>query len=277
MTKRISSLFIFLFLFGLKSLIAQVTIAPTMLFLNEQNRFGTVVVMNGSDEVQEISIEFPFGYPVTNDEGKLQMVYNDSSDIAQKRGLHNAIKGFPKNFSLQPGQRQVVRLTVRPQNFTDGMYWSRIRTTSVPQTAAVGEAEEGEITTEITYKFEQVTTLFYKHGNLNTGIDIKEVHANNHEENIDVVANVSRTGNAPFLGSIYLTVSDQEGNTVVEKKISTSIYFDYKQVFTVSKEELKPGNYEAQVRFVSRRNDVSPEDIVAMDKPVNQSINFSVE
>ena len=258
-------------------MVAQVTIAPTMLFLDEQSRFGTVVVMNGSDEVQEISVEFPFGYPVTNNEGELKMVYDDSSDIAQQSGIHNAIKGFPKNFSLQPGQRQVVRLTVRPQDFTNGMYWSRIRTTSTPQTAAVGEAEEGEITTEITYKFEQVTTLFYKHGNLTTGINVKDVHANATENNIDVVANVSRTGNAPFLGSIYLAVNDQEGNKIVEKKVSTSIYFDYKQVFSVSKEELKAGKYEAQIRFVSQRNDVSPEDIVAMDEPVSQSVNFNVE
>lgn len=264
-----------LFIFCLKGAVAQITIAPIMLFLDEQNRFGTVMVMNGSEQVQEVSIEFPFGYPITDEQGQTQMVYDDST-TAEEWGISDAIRGFPQNFTLQPGERQVVRLTIRPQEFQDGMYWSRIRTTSSPQSPPVGETEDDEITTQITYKFEQVTTVFYKHGDVNTGLEIKDVTAEQNSEKVEIITDVTRTGNAPFLGSIELMVKDQQGNTVEEKRTSTSIYFDYRQVFELNGNDLSPGEYEAEIAFISQRNDIPRSDLVQMD-PISESINFTVQ
>lgn len=276
MARKISSLvFFLLFIFCLKGAVAQITIAPIMLFLDEQNRFGTLMVMNGSEEVQEVSIEFPFGYPVTDQQGQTQMVYNDST-TAEKWGISDVIRGFPQNFTLQPGERQVIRLTIRPQQFQDGMYWSRIRTTSNPQSPPVGEAEDDEITTQITYKFEQVTTVFYKHGNVETGLEIKDITAEQNGDAIEIISDVNRTGNAPFLGSIKLRVRDQQGNTIAERETSTSIYFDYRQVFELNETDLSPGKYEAEIAFISQRNDIPRSDLIQMD-PVTESIYFTVE
>lgn len=276
MAKKISSAVLFLLLIlCVKSAVAQITIAPIMLFLDEQNRFGTLTVMNGSEQVQEVSIEFPFGYPVTTEEGNIEMVYNDST-TAEEWGISEAIRGFPQNFTLQPGQRQVVRLTIRPREFQDGMYWSRIRTTSSPQSPPVGETSEDEITTQITYKFEQITTVFYKHGDVNTGLDIKNINAEQNSDTVEIITDVTRTGNAPFLGSIELTVRDSQGNIVNEQRTSTSIYFDYRQVFELNGSDLSPGNYEAEIAFISERNDVPRSDLVQMD-PITRSTNFTVE
>lgn len=222
-------------------------------------------------------MEFPFGYPVTDKEGDVNMVYDDSA-VAEKWGISDAIRGFPTNFTLQPGQRQVVRLTVRPkQDFRDGMYWSRIRTTSTPQAPAIGEAEDEEITTQITYKFEQVTAVFYKHGEVNTGIEVRDFKTNHSsEDTLSFIVDVERTGNAPFLGSIILNVVDSQGNTIIEKRTSTSIYFDYRQVFEVSKSGLEQKDYSAEIRFISQRPDVPKSDLVQME-PVTRVINFSLK
>ena len=267
--------FLFLLLFGvfLTSAKAQITIAPTMVFVDQQERFGSFLVLNGSDQAQEVSIEFPFGYPVTNSEGNIEMVYDDSSR-AQKFGISNLVKGFPQNFVLQPGQRQVVRMTVRPKDFSDGTYWTRIKTTSSAQNPAVGEETDEGITAQITYKFEQVTTLFYKHGNTNTGIEIQNFTRQNSADNFEFIADVQRSGNSPFLGSIILTITDSDGNTVVEKRTSTSIYFDYRQVFEVAQDELENGEYTAEITFETQRPDVPSDDIIQME-PVSQSISFT--
>lgn len=276
MARKLSSLiFLLLFIFCLKGAVAQITIAPIMLFLDEENRFGTVMVMNGSEQVQEVSIEFPFGYPITDQRGQTQMVYDDST-TAEEWGISDVIRGFPQNFTLEPGERQVVRLTVRPKDFQDGMYWSRIRTTSNPQSPPVGETADDEITTQITYKFEQVTSVFYKHGNVNTGIEIENITTEQNSEEVEIITDVTRTGNAPFLGSIELTVKDQQGNTIAEKRTSTSIYFDYRQIFKLNGSELSPGEYEAEIAFVSQRNDIPRTDLVQMD-PIRESINFTVK
>jgi hypothetical protein len=267
--------FIFLLLFGvfLTGAKAQITIAPTMVFIDQQERFGSFLVLNGSDQAQEVSIDFPFGYPTTNNEGNVEMVYDDSSR-AQQYGISNLVKGFPQNFVLQPGQRQTVRMTIRPKDFSDGTYWTRIKTTSSAQNPAVGEETEDGITAQITYKFEQVTTLFYKHGDTNTGIKIQEFSHQNSEDNFEFIADVNRSGNSPFLGSIILTISDNDGNTVVEKRTSTSIYFNYRQVFEVARDELQNGEYTAEITFETQRPDVPSENIVQME-PVSQSISFT--
>ncbi len=268
-------LFIFLLLFTLSTTgaKAQITIAPTMVFIDQQERFGSFLVLNGSDQAQEVSIEFPFGYPTTNNDGNVEMVYDDSSR-AQEYGISNLVKGFPQNFVLQPGQRQTVRMTVRPKDFSDGTYWTRIRTTSSAQNPAVGEESDDEITAQINYRFEQVTTLFYKHGDTNTGIDIQNFTHQNSEDNFEFITDVSRAGNSPFLGSIILTISDSNGNTIVEKRTSTSIYFDYRQVFEVAQDELENGEYTAEITFETQRSDVPSDNIIQME-PVSQSISFT--
>ena len=257
--------------------VAQITIAPTMVFIDQQNRFGTFLVLNGSDEPQEVSVEFPFGYPITSEEGNIQMVYDDSTS-AEEYGLNNHVRGFPRNFVLQPGQRQVVRVTIRPGNFSNGTYWTRIRTTSTPQTPAIAEQTDDEIRAQITYKFEQVTTLFYKHGQTNTGIEFRDLthHVNEEEGNHEFIADVSREGNSPFIGSILLEIFDADGGKVLERMTSTSIYFDYRQVFDVPAESLEGGDYRAEITFRTQRPDVPRDKIIQME-PVTRSLSFSVE
>lgn len=273
--KKISILFILFFGLVLAKAMGQITIAPTMVIIDQQNRFGTFLVLNGSDQPQEVSIEFPFAYPVTNEQGDIQMVYEDST-TAEQYSISNVVRGFPQNFVIQPGQRQVVRLTLRPGNFDDGTYWTRIKTTSNAQSPPVGEETSEEITAQITYKLEQVTTLFYKHGDTSTGIELHNFTHRDTEDAIQFIADVERTGNSPFLGSISLTLTGADGNTVVDRVTSTSIYFDYRQVFEVSKEDLESGTYDVQITFKTERPDVSQQKIVQME-PVSRSITFTKE
>ena len=273
--KKLLFTFLLIFTFLLAGVQAQITIAPTMVFIDQQNRFGSFLVLNGSDQPQEISIEFPFGYPVTSEDGNIQMVYDDST-MAEEYGLGELVRGFPQNFVLQPGERQTVRLTIRPKDFSDGMYWTRIRTISNAQNPPIGSASDEEITAQITYKFEQVTTLFYKHGETTTGIEIHNFTQRDAGNQIEFVADVSRTGNSAFLGSIILQVMDAEGNLVAERLASTSIYFDYRQIFEIPKTDLEDGRYNAQITFETQRPDVPKENIVQME-PVSRSISFSKE
>ncbi len=246
-----------------------------MVFIDQQNRFGNFLVLNGSDQAQEVSIEFPFGYPATNAEGDVQMIYDDSTK-AEQFGISNLVKGFPQSFVLQPGQRQVVRLTVRPEDFSDGTYWTRIKVTSNAQNPPIGEETDDEITAQITYKFEQITTLFYKHGKTNTGIEINDFTHRKSDNTIIFLADVSRSGNSPFLGSINLNILDSEGNSILTRSATTSIYFDYRQTFDIPKENLEEGEYTAEISFESQRPDVARENIIQME-PVTNSISFSRE
>ena len=109
---------------------AQVTISPTSLFIDSKSKFATLLIMNGSEVAQEVKLSWEFGYPKTDEDGNIGMVYND----VKEEELHSAagwIRGFPKSFVLEAGARQIVRITARaPRGLADGTYWSRLKTTS---------------------------------------------------------------------------------------------------------------------------------------------------
>ena len=245
---------------------AQVTIAPTNLFIEDNSRFGTYLVINGSNETQEIAIEFFFGYSIANEEG-LRSIVEDDSAMAANHSVSQFVRAFPQNFTLAPGQRQVVRLRINaPQTLEDGTYWSRIKTSSVPETPPLELQNTENVSASVSIRVEQITGLYFKKGNVNTGIEINELSAAPDEDNdnIVVLANIDRTGNSPFLGSITTTISNQNGEVVRRGFVSTTIYFS-----TVVRQELElgdlpEGQYTVSMQFESARTDVSENEIVQM-------------
>jgi len=246
----------------LPSVYGQVTIAPTSLFIDSQRRFETLLIMNTSPSAQEVKLSWEFGYPKTDDEGNIGIIYRDEEEAA----LHSAadwIRGFPKNFILEPGARQTIRITVKaPRNLAAGTYWSRLKTTSSAVSPPVGSGEAGGISAQINFKFNQVTSVFYKNGDLSTGIQITGVRENVEDQFVRIFADYIKSGNSPFLGAMDVIIFDVTGAAVKEDKIFVSIYYDGKRRFDLDASDLPLGSYDYEVRFSSGRTDVPDSDIV---------------
>jgi len=254
---------------------AQVTIAPTTLFLDNHNKFGTFLVLNGSNQTQEVSIDFMFGYPASDSLGHTVMMYGDTLDAA-RYSIAKDMRGFPRTFTLAPQQRQVVRLTVRPRSDRDdGMYWTRIKTTSNPATQAIGETSQNGVTAQINFRFEQITAAFYKKGKVTTGLDFKGLEAEVDSTGGHIYADVERTGNAPYLGSIFLEIQDTGGNTVAQGQSSTTVYFDDTRSVDFDASDLEPGTYTAKVTFKTQRPDIPQEQLVQA-QPITQTTTFTI-
>ncbi len=269
----------FLFLFGLFATgVAQITISPTHVFVDSRTRFGSYMVINGSDEAQEISIDFLFGYTASDDEGNLKRVQNDSVRAA-KFSAAQWIRAFPKNFILQPGERQTVRLRVAaPEELPDKVYWARISTTSSPLSTAVGTTnnEEG-VTAQIGIELQQIISLYYKAGDVQTGIVVEDLKTKIDQDSmLWVAAQVDRTGNAPFLGTIYATVYNQNNEKVARSLVSTTLYFDGLVKRPVNISGLPAGNYTAEIRFETQRRDIPARQLVQMP-PVEETTRFTIE
>lgn len=268
---------LFFFFGSLTSVFAQITISPTNVFVNSRTRFGSYLVINGSDEAQEISIEFVFGYTKLDDQGNRTLVYNDSSR-AEKFSAAKWIRAFPKNFILQPGERQTVRLRVAaPDTLSDRMYWARIKTTSSPLSPPVGSTTEDAVTARIGITLQQITGLYYQVGDVSTGIEI--INLDTHivqDSTLWISAKINRTGNAPFLGTVYATVYNENHEKVARSVVSTTIYFDGTLERPVNISRLPSGNYTAEIRFVTQRSDIPSDQLVQM-KPVEKSIPFTIE
>ncbi len=252
---------------------AQVTISPTSLFIDNQRRFETLLVLNSTEDPQEVSISYHFGYPVSDSYGNLTMNYTDT-EAGADRSAAEWIKGFPKSFVLEPGKRQVVRLTAKPPNdLADGVYWARLKTVSTNLTPSVGETQQDKITAQIKFRFEQVTGVFYKSGSVATGLDITEIRNDISNDNLSVYADFKLSGNSPYLGSMILKIFNKSGKEIQEEIIFISIYFDGTRRIETDISALSAGEYQAELSFITIRADIPNENLVHAE-PTSQTFRF---
>lgn len=254
---------------------AQVTIAPTELFIDEQNRFGTFMVMNNSDQTQEVNLDFLFGYPATDNTGNTYMRYDDE----EAEALYSAsewIRGFPRVFILEPGARQTVRLTVRPPaDIPDGMYWTRIKTTSNPVTPDLVDGVGDNVSARLTFRVEQITTGFYKKGAVTTGLEVANSQIHIEENKAAITTGLSRTGNAPFIGRKKLQVLNESGDVVFSHEKNTTVYLKAVRKIEYDISEWPAGRYSAEITFVTERRNISSRDLAQSD-PISETVYFTI-
>jgi hypothetical protein len=248
---------------------AQISVSPPALFMNSNNRFGTFIVENKTGEPQEVTVKFRFGYPASDSIGNLSMQYDDSIAEA-KYSLTGWIKGFPRKFVLMPGTQQIIRLTTQPpENLSDGMYWSRIITSAQAQAKRIDTVRTG-ITTQINIVFEQITTVLYAKGALNTDIEISDPIIVEDSSNVRIVWKTIKKGNAPYFGTAKVKVFDETGNVVDETIETLGIYMTMNKKASFDRIKLKPGKYIAEIAFITERNDIASENIIQLPQIVKK-------
>ncbi len=263
-------------LFSFAAARAQVVVAPTILFMSDQSRFGTFVVMNRSNTPQEIGVSFKFGFPESDSLGNITMNYNDSL-MAQEHSCESWLRGFPQKFILNPGQQQVVRLLASPPaGIQDGEYWTRLITSSTPQAKTIDTVRSG-ITANITFVLQQVTTVIFKKGYVNTSVQIQRLVSEQDSTSMNLMADVARGGNSPFFGRMSAVVKDHAGNTVYTNQQVLAIYQNKMVVkFPVPLSDLRSGSYTADFKLESERTDIPGEDMIKIPT-VEKSFAFRME
>jgi hypothetical protein len=220
-----------------------------------ENNFSSIVVINNSAAAQDILVEFVFGYPVSDENGDVTMLYATETEN-NRFDIGPYVRAFPRALTLEPGQRQVVRLSVRPPNtLEDGGYWTRIKVVSTPRTSDVTSVAEGGVGAQLNFIFEQVLAVYYKKGNPGTGLLVSEIKPVQSVNGPAIAFNVDMTGSAPFLGSIISRMTNSSGQVVHEGRSVTSIFTDGYRNFVLP-EALAPGTYNVSITFEASRPDV---------------------
>lgn len=229
---------------------SQVIISPYIIYTDTKNKFGTFYVQNESTQEYEIDISFVFGYPVTDSLGNPTMEYIEQPDSTFS-SIANWIKAFPKKFALSPGQKQVVKMTVKPPvDLLPGTYWSRIITSASPKSAPLDTLGEG-VRAQIKFVLNQITTFLYRVNPAITGIEIENFRSASDSANINVFANLIRTGNSPFFGNVKVSLSNSQGEVVAEDEQSLANYFQFVKKFQFPKNKLVAGEYIVEIKVES--------------------------
>ncbi|HUH13625.1 MAG TPA: hypothetical protein VMK65_10965 [Longimicrobiales bacterium] len=255
---------------------AQITVAPLHVVTSDRARFQTFYVRNDTDEAQEISIAFRFGYPVTDTLGNATMLYGDSLALAPDHAMTEWVRAFPRQFLLRPGERQSVRVAVRPpEGLADGVYWTRLVTTSTPQLPPPEPSEE-EVTTRFIFRIEQVTTVLFQRGAARVDVAVGNVRHWLDEGYVRFLIPLTCTGTAPFLGEIHLRVLDAAEAVVGEGSQTLSSYSDeHAAGFSIERWNLPPGAYRAEIRVTNARTDIPPPQRFTMT-PVTVTVPFVI-
>ncbi|WP_138430345.1 hypothetical protein [Fodinibius saliphilus] len=268
-TTKAALLFVIAYITCLSSLAsAQVSIAPTALFFDNQNRFQSLTISNGGQQAQEISITSKFAYAASRN-GNL--VFVKDSTLAKKKSISNWIKVFPKNFTLQAQERQIVRFVVRPpNNLETGGYWARVQIQSNPVSPPIESVAEDQVGAQINLVVNQIINAFYHTPNAQTIISAPSVSFTQVDstDTGTVSLSMEQTGDAPFVGSISFSLVDQEGNTVYQTRATTSVFTSLTRNFTIDLTDVKPGQYQISGRIISERRDISQENLLQIE-PVN--------
>ncbi len=251
----------FFFLYILSALMfmntvhAQVVVAPPVVFMSPENRFGLLLLENRTAITQEVSIEFKFGYPASDSLGVVAMQYADS--IAERQySIASWLKAFPKKFILAPGQQQSVRLAMKlPPSLPDGIYWTRLITTGAPQQKFIDTVSAG-ITTQINYVFQQITTAVVVKGTINSQLAVQGKGAYRDSSGISILWHVDRTGNAPYFGTAVTKLYNQRGELIDEAKETLAIYFPMMKRSVFPNAKIQPGTYSVEVALLPERTDI---------------------
>jgi hypothetical protein len=255
---------------------AQVSIAPTALFFNNQKRFSSLTISNGGQQAQEISISMNFGYPATKNG---QLVIAHDSMMAGNKSMAKWIKAFPKSFRLQPQQRQVVRFVVRPpQQLKTGGYWARVKIRSNPVSPPIDSVQAGKVGAQINLIINQVIAAHFRTKHAETGIKVSSVDFTQADSTHTgkIMLSMKRTGNAPFMGMINLRLADENGKTVYQTKTTNSVYSSITRTFRVNLSDIQPGDFTISGTINTDRGDISADNLLQIE-PVSFKKQITIE
>jgi len=235
--------------------VTQIMVAPPLVLMDDANRVTHYLVQNVSNEPQEVSVSFRFGYPTTDEDGRARMEYDDEAS-AERFSIAESVRAFPRQFRLEPGQRQRVRIMLfGEREFEEGGHWARIVTSAVPVSPPVEAVAEG-ISAQITIRRNTVTALMFRRGNAVTGIEVGPLAAEALGGTLHLHADLRRGGNTPFLGRRIVILRDGTGQIVHEDRADLALYFDQRRRFDIALPEGLSGEYEVELSFEAARADV---------------------
>jgi hypothetical protein len=245
--------------------IAKLNLTPTSLFIKDQDNAAYLYINNDSEEIQGISISCEFSYPGSDNEGNMKNLKEDTVSES-KYGLADNLKVFPRQFILNPGCQQKVRIQVRPlKDKSDGTYWTRLIVSSY---AVSGDAESQSPAetggTGTNYVFRQNIPVFYLKGKVNTGLIPGDITTSVKDEKLVAVASLKPTGNSPFNGIVTVRLIDHNGKDIAVQQQAIVAYFEVLRRIEIElpSEGLAPGRYKLKFTYETYRDDISPSDLV---------------
>lgn len=247
---------------GGASLAAQgVMVAPHALFIDHRTRSGSLLLYNPGTEPVEVAISTLFGYPTTDSTGAIVLRTVDAPDSTLPSAL-SWVQAFPRRLTVQPRERQTVRLLARPPvGLADGEYWLRLVIAAQAGRVPIsGVADTTAIQVGLTLEVRTIIGVNYRKGPVSTGVVLSQLRAEVRNDSLITRARLQRRGNAAFIGMIRGTLVDSAGATRAAFQSPIGVYFTMEPRIAVglAAPGLSRGRYWLRYEVVTEREDLDP-------------------
>ncbi|HSJ25812.1 MAG TPA: hypothetical protein VK929_14140 [Longimicrobiales bacterium] len=208
-----------------------VSVSPMSIFMDHTTRTGTITLYNPNPLPEEIDITFAFGYPVSDSAGDVSVpLYEQAPD--GEPSATEWLRAFPRRLVLEPGQQQVVRILAQPPaDLPDGEFWSRILITATGGRPPVEQQVQQDVRVAITMRTIVVASLNYRKGRVTTGLDVTDADLVRTDGGLQFTLDVSRRGEAAWLGRIRVQALDASDRVVAEQEDVISVYRSLRRRF----------------------------------------------
>ena len=200
-----------------------VSVSPNALYLDNRTRSGLLTLFNPGTLPEEIEIGFAFGYPMSDSLGNVSVQLVGIAPEGEP-SLVPWVRAFPLRLRLAPGQRQVVRILVNPPaGLPAGEYWGRITITSRGGQPPI-EQRQGDIALSVSLQTIIVAAVTYRNGPMQTGLQLGVGTARATQEGAELLLDLTRQGNAAFIGRIVAEVVAPSGQVVAKDDADIAVY-----------------------------------------------------
>ncbi len=240
---------------------AQVSVAPTALFVDSDSRSCSMFVNNPTDHDVEVEISLMFGYSANDSTGKSYIEYKDSV-MAEKYSLYPYITAFPRKFVMKPKTQQTVRFVLKnTSKLPNGIYWSRIRTESGKTQEQLDSQNVEGVKVLVNMRMAMVTGVFYKKGDEynTTKIAVGQLSTREDTSKIYLVYDLSKQGDFPFFGTAKFKITTESGKEVTTKEESFSLYKSSLKAFEFEKKDFPAGKYKVEIELTNE-NKIFPKE-----------------
>ncbi|MBE2190166.1 MAG: hypothetical protein KGZ71_12000 [Desulfobulbaceae bacterium] len=268
--KKFAIIIVLSLIFLSTEMLSQIGLYPQAVFLNQKNRASNLKILNMSNETKEVIIDIMFGYPNYDSLGNYSLVYGDTIPEA-KWSATPYVRVFPKRLLLKGNEEQVVKFMLgNMSDAPDGTYFGRIHVLSKNPPQEVDTTYTDKITAQIDIHFTLISALIVDKGQTHCEISVSPVRAFADSAKVNIMVDVQKGGNAPFLGTSAMKVFDMSGKLVAETKEMTPFYFSGTRAFKFDKKFFNNGRYRVEFSMSNEHKDV-PDDFKVPFEPLSES------
>ncbi|MEX2466275.1 MAG: hypothetical protein WD995_05160 [Gemmatimonadota bacterium] len=233
-----------------------IVVAPTAVYLADDNPSAAVSLYNPSNDPEEVTVEAVFGYPTTDEAGNIYLHIDPEG--ADTRSAAGWIQALPRRLVVPPGERRVVRLLARPPAGTpDGEYWTRLVLTSRGQRVPVaGTPDTAGVQVGLELEVRTIIAVTYRKGAVTTSLSVEDFTPRIEGDTLVVHPELVRGGNGAFIGRMDVILLDQEGSEIRRWTEQVAVYRTYHRRYAYDVSGLESGSYRVVLRLSTERDDV---------------------